>query len=252
MITRYSAWLDGEGLQDIDPTIIILDIQEQIPQSQILTAGWAAGRDGTRFIRETVQTASVTIRFQVREYDVTRRKVIASDVAAWALRGGYLTINDRPGQRLRVRCTTMPVVSSALKWTDTLSLTLTAYEWPFWEDEFASSASVSGKTSATLYLPVPGNGRYAYLSGSLTFSGTTSIVITSGDTHFEVQNVTGRLEWGYEDGLLYIRSGSTSVMSHRTPESSDDLIVIPGQQNTMSIEATVAVSGSVSTRGCYL
>ena len=252
MITRYSAWLDGEGLQDIDKTIIILDIQEQLPQSRIQTAGWAAGRDGTRFIRETTLTRSVTIRLQVREYDVTRRKTITSDVAAWAAKGGYLTINDRPGQRLKVRCSSLPVVASALKWTDTLIITLTAYEWPYWEDESTHSATLSGDTYAALDLYVPGNGPYAYMSGDLSFSGVSTVEISAGETQFTVQNVSGSLKWGYEDGILYIRSGNASVMAYRTPSSSDDLIVTPGKRNRIVITSSVPVSGRVYSRGCYL
>lgn len=253
MITRYSAWLDGEGLQDIDKTIIILDIQEQLPQSRIQTAGWAAGRDGTRFIRETTLTRSVTIRLQVREYDVTRRKTITSDVAAWAAKGGYLTINDRPGQRLKVRCSSMPVVASALKWTDTLVITLTAYEWPYWEDESTHSATLSGDTYAALDLYVPGNGRYAWLSGNLSFAGTATVRVAVGEQYIEMNNVTGGMAWGYEDGILYIRDGSgASVLAHRTPGSSDDLKVFPGKANSIEITSTVPLTGSVFSRGCYL
>lgn len=252
MMTRYGVWLDGVGLDEIDPTVFILDIQEQLPQSRITTEDWAGSRDGTRFVREKTLTASVTVRFAVREYDVARRKMIVSDVAAWAHRGSILTINDRPGQRLRVRCTALPVVSSALKWTDTLTVTFTAYEWPFWEDEAESSATVSGKTYAALGLSVPGNGEYAYLSGQLIFPGTASVEIVAGNTRFEIQNVSGDLQWGYEDGVLFIRSGGESAMAHRTPESSDDLMVVPGRRNDIMISSTAAVSGRVFTRGCFL
>lgn len=252
MITRYGAWLDGVGLDEIDPTVFILDIQEQLPQSKITTEDWAGTRDGTRFVREKTLTTSVVVRFAVREYDVARRKAVVSDVAAWARKGSVLTINDRPGQRLLVRCTALPVVASALKWTDTLSVTFTAYAWPFWEDEVEASATLSGKTYETLSLMVPGNGGYALLSGRLSFSGISTVEIVAGDTRFEVQNVTGDLHWGYENGLLFIRSGGESVMAHRTPDSSDDLIVVPGQRNDITISSTAAASGRVYTRGCYL
>lgn len=249
MITRYNVWLDGEGLQTIDPSIIILDIQEQSPQTRYTTAEWAAGRDGTRFIRETRQTASVTVTFQVREYDVARRKTVTSDVAAWARRGRYLEINDRPDQRLCVRCTALPTVKSALKWTDTLTVTFTAYEWPYWESYHEESAAIAGGTPATLH--VPGNGPYAYLSGDLTIDGTASVKIAVGDQYFDMRNVSNALSWGYENGLLYIRSGDESVMAHRTTSSSDNLTVKPGSMATITVTSTAAVSGRVYTRGCY-
>lgn len=252
MMTRYGVWLDGVGLDEIDPTVFILDIQEQLPQTRITTEDWGGTKAGTRFVREKTLTTSVVIRFAVREYDVTRRKAIISDVAAWARRGSVLTINDRPEQRLMVKCTALPVASSALKWTDTLTMTFTAYAWPFWEADAEASASVSGKTGATLYLMVPGNGEYAYLSGELSFSGIASVEIVAGDTRFEVQNVSDSLQWGYEDGVLFIRSGVESVMAHRTPQSSDDLIVIPGRRNDITITSTAAISGRVFTRGCFL
>lgn len=253
MFTRYNVWLDGNSLQDIDPTVFVLDIQEQAPQSQIKTAPWAAGRDGTRFIREEILTRSVTITFAVRERDIERRKMVIGDIAAWAENGGILTINDRPGQRLRVRCTSRPVASSALKWTATLSIVFTAYEWPWWEDETMADAWIENETSDTLSLSVPGNGRYAYLSGSISFSGTATVRVSVGEQFIEMNNITGGMVWGYKDGILYIRDGSgASVLARRTPDSSDDLKVIPGRTNTIEIESTAPVFGSVYSRGCYL
>lgn len=252
MLTRYGVWLDGVALDEIDPTIYILDIQEQLPQTKITTESWGGMRDGTRFVREKTQTLSVMVRFAVREYDVARRKAIISDIAAWARKGSILTVNDRPGQRLVVKCTSMPVTASALKWTDTLSVTFTAFFWPFWEADAETSAVMSGSTGETLQMFVPGNGEYAYLSGQLSFSGIASVTITAGDTRYEIQNVRGDLQWGYEDGVLYIRSGGGSAMAHRTPESSDDLLVLPGRDNEITISATAAISGRIFTRGCFL
>ena len=46
MITRYNAWIDGVGLQDIDPEIYIMDIEESAPAVEVIAVGRAGRAQG--------------------------------------------------------------------------------------------------------------------------------------------------------------------------------------------------------------
>lgn len=235
MITRYSAWLDGLPLHEIDPTIYILDIQEDPAQMDISTAPKAGGA-GRFVVTRKRQTLSVTILFAIREQDVTRRKAVMQKVIAWAKGGKYLAINDRPDQRLRVEVDELPTVQSALRWTQDLSITFTAYAFPFWENAYTDSLTTSGAAS----MSVAGDADSAPVDVSITPSGST-VTVKADRTTITLTDLSGDVEITHgDDGLLRIVSGGESILSHRTPESSDDLTATPGRVNDFSIEGGTA------------
>lgn len=235
MITRYSAWLDGLPLHEIDPTIYILDIQEDPAQMDISTAPKAGGA-GRFVVTRQRQTLSVTILFAIREQDVTRRKAIMQKVIAWAKGGKYLAINDRPDQRLRVEVDELPTIQSALRWTQELSITFTAYAFPFWENTYTDSLTTSGAAS----MSVAGDADSAPVDVSITPSGD-AVTVRADQTTITLTDLSGAVEITHgDDGLLRIMSGGESILSHRTPESSDDLTATPGRVNDFSIEGGTA------------
>ena len=235
MITRYSAWLDGLPLHEIDPTIYILDIQEDPAKMDISTATKAGGA-GRFVVTRQRQTLSVTILFAIREQDVTRRKAIMQKVIAWAKGGKYLAINDRPDQRLRVEVDELPTVQSALRWTQDLSITFTAYAFPFWENTYHDSLTISDAAS----MSVAGDADSAPVDVSITPSGNT-VTVKADRTTITLTDLSGAVEITHgDDGLLRVMSGGESILSHRTPESSDDLTATPGRVNDFSIEGGTA------------
>ena len=235
MMTRYSAWLDGLPLHEIDPTIYILDIQEEPAQMDVSTAAKAGGF-GRFVVMRQRQTLSVTISFAIREYDVTRRKAIMQKVVTWAKGGKYLSINDRPGQRLRVEVDELPTIASALRWTQELSITFTAYAFPFWENDYADSMTTSGAAS----MMVMGDADAAPVDVSITPSGS-SVTVKADKTTITLHDVSGNIEISHgDDGILRITSSGESILSHRTPESSDDLTATPGRVNELFVEGGTA------------
>lgn len=235
MTTRYSVWLDGLPLHEIDPTIYILDIQEDPAQMDVSTAPKAGGV-GRFVVTRQRQTLSVTILFAIREYDVTRRKAIMQKVIAWAKGGKYLAINDRPGQRLRVEVDELPTIQSALRWTQALAVTFTAYAFPFWENDYTDSLTTSGAAS----MMVMGDGDTAPVDVSITPSGST-VTVKADKTIITLQDVLGNVEISHDDdGILRIMSNGKSILSHRTPESSDDLTATPGRVNDFSVTGGTA------------
>lgn len=241
MTTRYSAWLDGLPLHEIDPSIYILDIQEDPAQVDVTTAPKAGGV-GRFVITKQRQSLSVTISFAIREYDVTRRKAIMQEIVAWAKGGKYLFINDRPNQRLKVEVDELPTITSALKWTQALSITFTAYAFPYWENDYTDTLTTSSEASMT----VTGDADRAPVDVTIEANGGM-VTVKADKTTISLTDVSGIVEISHDDnGILRLLSNGESILSKRTPESSDDLIATPGRVNDFSVsggKATFRVRG---------
>lgn len=243
MLTRYGVWLDHLALHDIDPTICITDIQEQPGASNVVTHPRAAGH-GLFVTRRSRESLSVVVRFAVREYDVTRRKAIVQRITAWAKAGRYLSVNDRPGQVLCVEVDELPTITSALKWTQDMAITFTAYALPFWRDEYPTILTTSGED----FMLVPGDADSAQVDASIRPDGD-SVTISVGDTSITLEGISNDVEISHgDDGILRITSGGESIFAKRTPQSSDDLLAVPGRANAVSITGGTA---TVRVRGCW-
>ena len=258
MMTRYEAWLNKKSLSAIDPSIYILDIAYESPRF-ILDMVDKPGKDGKYFTGRNARSSSVVIPFEIREQDTARRQDVCRRVQAWAMGGGILTTRDRRDQRLRVICEDPSAVSSALKWTQPIKITLTAYEQPFWEDEHPRSATVSG-TSANKSLYVPGFGAQTRVEASAkNSSGSTinALTLKAGGTTMSFEGLGladgETLDIDYdENGLLRIRVGEVSKMSCRTAASDDDLMLITGESGVVSVSADASVTAVFRARGLYL
>ena len=76
MTTRYEAWMNGVALSSLADEIIIDDIQEQQPKTNVesyTVAIW----NGTRVMHSARPSLSVTVRFMVRAYDPARRQTMS-------------------------------------------------------------------------------------------------------------------------------------------------------------------------------
>lgn len=256
MRSRYIAALDGVELSSIAPEIIVTDIAYGQPVRELQTRQ-LAGRDGQVITRTITGGVSVTIYFEVHEQNVRRRMSIMEAVQRWAHRGGMLTTSDRPGRRLRVICDSLPVISSALKWTGTCSLTLTAYASPFWEDELPTIVTISGNGGKTIN--VPGFAAPAGYAVNIKNTGTSAISsakITAGDTFLQFAGISipaGKaLEISHDKReLLTATIDGSSVLEKRTPASSDDLVLYAGKSVTLSATTDGTSTTTVQIRGRY-
>lgn len=262
MNTRYALWLNGQGLHDLDERILITDIQESAPRMQTSTVA-NARYDGLRVTRRTRQSLSVTISFLVREYDTARRKELCARVCAWADQGGKLTLSDRPGQYLQVHCDTPPAVTSALRWTDPLTMVFTAWEQPYWQNEFPTSVhqEIPAQTATTLTILPRGSASCCFLEATLSNPGSaavTSLTVSTGNTMFHLADPAliapgTSLTIGYDtNGFLTILSGGVSMLHARSADSSDDLLLTPGQANQVTITADQFIAATLKARGIYL
>lgn len=250
MITRYRAWLDGQPLDGIDDSIIIHDISESAPALDI-TTGARPGADGMQLlgIHRTMLTVVITLEIHDRRTD--RRQDTADRVSAWCA-GKVLTVSTRPGKRLSVACTGLHAVASALRWTDTMAIQLTAYETPYWEDERPTMAVVKDQASDERTLHVGGTAD-TVLEVDIRRTGPTTlnqVRIKAGRSRMELTGVGlgegETLHIGHDDAgrLTLIIDGveeARTVYDKLTPESSDDLVISPGAVDVQFASGTLPV-----------
>jgi hypothetical protein len=255
MMTRYACRLNGIDLSSIDPEIYVLDVSTVSPVRDLVTTP-LAGRSGQRITKRTTNSLSVEVKFEIHEQNTVRRALIAEKVTEWAILGGVLTTNDRPERRLHVICETLPNFS-ALRWTNSLTATFTAFEIPFWESEYPRNATVDGNGEAQMI--APGFADDSRVWASVTNAGTgaiTSVDLTAGQTalHFSglVLPSGSALEVGTDEhGVFYARIGSKSVLSKRTAESSDELRLEAGKFGKLSVSTDGKAKTRFGVRGYY-
>ena len=254
MISRHEAVLNGIALSSVSPLIYITDISYPAPsiQTSVYTV---AKRHGGRIRRRYIDKNSVVISMMIRAYDVRQRQEICNAVGKWAKAGGILETRDRVGQRLRCVCDSFPTVTSALRWTDPVTVTLSAYEQPFWEELYPSKLTLTG-TSESGVLHVPGNADEALIEVKITAGASlSSITMTAGSKSMTLSGLSiasgGVITISYDDEMIQsIKTGSTSLLSKRT--GADDLLAECGGNTNISISASASVTAEFSARGLWI
>jgi len=257
MRTQFAVWLDGIGLQDLDPRIYVTDVEEAPLQTKQhlhprLSSGGMFASPALR------QKLTVTVHFLIHESDPIRRKRLLMQVSAWAQRGSTLTVSDRPHQQLHVQAETLPAMASSLKWTDPLSLTFAACAYPWWEEIVPVSLTLlSGETAA---MHLPGTSAHVPVSvNAVNTSGGTisSLTLTCGETAPSL----GGLAWANGEelligpdslGLMTMTVGGRNAASCRTPQSSDWLLIPCGAPATISVSCERNVAVTVSAKGAWV
>ena len=261
MISRYEAYMDGIALGSIHPSIYVRDIHYAEPSFQF-RENKLGYRDGALLDGKYLEKSSVTIDFDLRAYDTAQRQRILADIITWS-KGSTLTVSDRPGQKLVCVCEKLPAIKSAMKWTETLSITFSAYGIPYWQDDVPTSGTLSSQTgeAAAGTIFVPGNAEKAYMNVDVTAGAAlTSLSVACGNSGIQLvfpndsPLASGSVvKFAYNaDGILSIKTGSTSLLDKRTAASSDNLEVKCGMNNGIAVEATGAVSAVFKARGCWL
>lgn len=256
MITLCDCALNGVRPADIDPAVVLLDVRES-PAEVAVTTHAIAGRPGQRQGRTHVRALTVALDLEIHESDPTRRKAIAGSLARWAAPGGWLTVDDRPGQRLLVACDAPPALPSALHWTQPVTVTLTAREAPWWQEiapvtVSAPSPAASGALSLrpTGDLPTP-----LEFTATNTGSGVlTAFSLTCAHGALRLDGLTwppgAALTLAHDErGVLALRLDGASVLALRTPESADEVLLPPREESSVAWAAAGPVAVALAARG---
>ncbi len=260
MRTRYDCLLDGVSLTQVDDSLYVTDILEEAPQMKWKTVRPARG--GGMLLTDAHREAlRVTVRFAIRETRVQQRALVMEAVQAWC-RGTHLQLNTQPERVLLCRCTELPRIGSALRWTGELSMTFTAWRVPYWQSEQASRVTLTGAGEAAATLFVPGNAQEAPVSVRVknTSSATCdSVTLRCGDTFMTFAGLglgegeTLRAAYDEEDTLSLSILGTDgavrSAMGFRTGDSADGLFLACGERGSVSVQMSGGFEAIFSARG---
>ena len=248
MKSRYEAYMDGIALSSVDPSIYILNIQPSEAKQSIRTSK-VAGRAGARVTRKEQDSTSVTVLFEIHEYDTAKRQLICQKDQKWA-EGNILTVSDRPEQRLKCVCEQYPR-ANAREWTEPVSVVFTGYNPPYWEERIPTTVTTTSSASAY----VPGNAPESLVSCVVTASASIStLTLTVGSKSIVLDGIGASandvITVGYDaNNVLFIKKNTTSILNKRTAGSADDLVAKCGEVNTFTTSANT--SAVFTVRGCW-
>lgn len=259
MRTRYRIGVDGVQLDTLANSICIQDIRygEVEISKQIETPG---NRDGGIITKSYRQKATVEVEFSINEYSPYSRRAVMDKIKTWAKTGGRLLTSDRPEQALyHAEVDRFPEITSAMRWTDPLTVVFADYHFPYWQEITPVMASISG-TNASGKIKLTGNAPKAYISVDVTPLGgaITWFEVTCGTRKIRVEasiakNATVTID--YDDlGNLRIMKGNTSLLANRTGASNDFLYAVPGVSTAIKVKASgsTKMGATFFGRGAWL
>ena len=249
MILTRRAALNGTQLDQVDESVVIRSIDPGTPRENVQSVSKMGGF-GQRVTGRHWETIDVTITYAINipKKRIADRRNVFDAVNAWALAGGWLTINYMAGRRLYVDSVTVPSSADLWNWTEEYTITFRAYAVPFWQSDTATTS-----TSSTI--TVPGTAPTVCDAEIENDSGYTidTLSIQIGQSSMSFSNL------GLTDGevlvishaangtlSIRIRNGSAyrSAMDKRTGGSADDLYANPGSN-------LITVSDGAHTVSCY-
>lgn len=257
MRSRFRVSLGGVHMDTLADELMILDVA--YPQLQpVIEQSRNAELDGYDAGDEYLQKNTVTVTFIMRIYDPAKRNAAVQKVNAWAQAGGTLKVSDRTGQQLMdVRCERYAAVTSALKWTDKLTLVFATTGIPFWQSETEKKLTLSG-TGPKGTLKMDGNTRSALVTVEATAqSPVTAFQVTIGSDKIQLKNIsigTGKiLRIDYiKRRYLRIRIDGKSAIDKMTADSADLLRAACGADTAVSFTADAKMTVSMTARGMWI
>lgn len=250
MITRYRVSVDGVQLDSLDSSIYILDIKESAPKLDV-KAVEKSGADGFHVTAIRRASVQVEITFAIRHRNPAQRQSVMDKVIQWT-NGSHLTTSPRSDKRLYCVCVGLPVITSALDWTEDLKMTFAAYEKPYWESasehmyradlmtEYSRTIAISGTAPTVLEMRIV-NASSSTINSITIMAGSSMMVLSGlGLSAGETLRITHD-DRGYVKILIDSSNGTRSKYSALQPQSTDDLIVQPGA-NAVMINASSVVN----------
>jgi len=256
MIYKLEAYMDGIPLTSLG-RVTITDISHNAATLAVSTAP-LANVHGDRVLDRRWSQAAVTITVVLGGDSPAERQELCQSVAAWA-KGRILQTSDRYGQQLRCICTVPPQIQNTINRVERISMTFTAYQNPFWEDEYPLMVTLSGTNdSGSIYVPGNVPAQTVLEIEAAPMSGTLNdLAITAGEhtLSFEGLGATALspLKIVYTDQMIQkITVGDTSALDKRTRSSADDLLAEIGGHTVIGITANVGANVRFLARGKWL
>ena len=262
MITKLSVSLNGTQLYNVDSSIIIQGIDEQMINLNP-TAASRASLNGQHFVSMEKRYRDVVVSFAINERDFTKRRKIYGKVCTWARDGGELQVGYRNSDTvLYVVCTALPALANVSQWNNPMQMTFRAYDIPCWIDKIGigqAPAESSMDTSFVVENPGTMPTELEIMFANSSGSTCNTVTITSGGQKIGLTGLglaNGETLFIDHDNKdiqkIYIRNGSTnrSVMAKRTVDSNDE-IWMPVGEYPVRVQSDVALGLNFFARGRY-
>ena len=264
MELRHRVALNDVQLDELDERILVLGVTDGAGK-ETMNAVSRFGGIGQRLTLRHRDTLDVNVVFglRIKANDMQARSELFELVSAWAMGGGWLTVNYKPNRRLYVTCAQLPAPGDLANWTTEFSIVFRAYGVPYWQQVTPTQIKVASTRAITRSMEVPGTAETVLDVAFTNISGMdiATFVFTAGDKRFALENLalkaneTLAIEHTAEGILRIGIYGTTgawrSALGCRTAESSDNLTVNPGTVQ-WSVTAQRAGRLTVSCCGRYL
>ena len=262
MRTKLSVSLNNKALYNVDSSIIIQGIDEQMVNLNP-TAASRAGLNGQRYISTEKRYRDVVVSFAINERSYTKRRTVFGKVCKWARDGGTLWVGYRDTMTaLYVVCTALPALGNVAQWANPLQMTFRAYDIPEWIEVLAVQQNGTTSTANTFLCNNPGEMPTKLEIEFSNTSGSTCNTVTVTSEGQKIRLTSLGLASGVSLYISYdtrdiqsikIKNGSgvyRSVLAKRTVDSVDDIWMPPGD-TYVTAQSDVALTYRYYVRGRY-
>ncbi len=250
-----NAWLNDISLQDLDGRILVRTIIEQPPQAALLY-GENPGRDGLRLLGRSRTTRRITIVFAVKElHDLSARANVVERANAWA-QDGILQVSYRPARQIGVVVAARASMQDPRNYNEEYRIDLDAAAIPYWEDRTPETLLLNGKSGKGTINNLGTAESEPTITVTPVEGQLDSLELRIGSTAFSLSALgikkDASLRMYYDSrGFLRINADGVSKMACRNPDSTDDLLAVPGE-NHVVFSANTACRVIVEVRGRWL
>ena len=257
MILTRRAALDGVQLDELHDAVVIRSVSAGTPKESIQAVNRMGGA-GQRVTAQHWETLEAKVAFAINipKREMAARREVFDLVKSWALKKGWLTMNERPDKKMYVEKVVFPEAGDLWNWTEEYEILFRAYSVPFWVDETPVSAVTQSITNGTAMITVPGDEetvldvKFENISGQ----NIANFSVTAGGNEMTLTGVNLGARQALTishgpDGLLKATTGTTDV--YGLIRGADDLYIKPGEQG-VRISATRAGKLTLSCAGRYL
>ena len=270
MQLRHRVALAGVQLDEVDSRIIVQGVRSAGGKTSV-DAVSLYGRDGQRVTGSQRDTMDIEVSFGllIRNNDMQARAELLEAVNAWASQalrengGAWLSLNYKEGRQAHVYLEAPAEEGDLHDWAENFRILFRAYGVPYWQESSPTTYTSAVSGSASGMMTVNGSARTVAnvwlenQSGDLINSCRvtvgqytmqfTGLGLAGGEALVIDHTAEGRLQiWIWHTGGV-----RRSVMNRRTPESADDLYVMPGNR-AVSFSAQRACTMTVNVYGRFL
>ena len=260
MILTKRVAMNGQQLDELDPSIVIRSVEPGVPKEAISAVDRMYGT-GQRITSRHWQTLETVVSWamNIPKRNLAERRRVFELVTKWAIQGGWLTSNMVPDRMMYVEKAEIADGGDLWQWTNEYKITFRAYGVPFWQGATPATGAAGG-ASGGVWIDAGGQIRTVadadvYNSSGMPINNLALTTTSGGVLIFAGLNLPGYwhlyVQHGNDGVLRVTDSTGASRMNCLMIQSSDMLYAGPGPVG-MSHSADRGVTVSYSARGRYL